>query len=80
MYAYDNLPGNEESVEWALDEENTRDGLHYIEGDDEGYTTDKINEFLEKYRENQADVDEAMKMIKVFFPQCERGDLNTGDY
>jgi len=80
MYAYDNLPGNEESVEWALDEENTRDGLHYIEGDDEGYTTDQINEFLEKYQENQADVDEAMKMIKVFFPQCERGDLNTGDY
>lgn len=80
MYEYDNLPGNEESVEWALDEENTRDGLHYIEGGDEGYTTDQINEFLEKYREYQADEDESMKMIKVFFPQCERGELNTGDY
>ena len=80
MYEYDNLPGNEEVVEWSLDEENTRDGLHYIEGDDEGYTSDQINEFLEKYREYQADEDEAMKMIKVFFPQCERGELNTGDY
>ena len=55
-------------------------GLHYIEGDDEGYTTEQINEFIEKYREYQQYEDEAMKMIKVFFPQCERGELNTGDY
>jgi hypothetical protein len=80
MYEYDHLPGHEESVMWSLDEENTRDGLHYIEGDDEGYTADEINEFLEKYEEYQAYEDKAMKMINVFFPQCERGELNTGDY
>lgn len=80
MYEYDNLPGNEESVMSALDEENVSDGLHYIEDDEEGYTKDQINEFIEKYREYQAREDEAMKMIKVFFPQCERGELNTGDY
>lgn len=80
MNEYDNLPGSEESVEWALDEENIRDGLHYIEGEKNGYTTDQVKEFLEKYREYQADEDEAMKLIKVFFPQCERGELNTGDY
>jgi len=80
MYEYDNLPGNEELVEWALEEENTRDDLHYIEGDDEGYTTDQINEMLGKCREYRAQEDEAMKMINVFFPQCERAELNTGDY
>ena len=80
MFRHDNLPGNEDLVAFALDEENTRDGLHYIEGDDEGYTTDQINEFLEKYQEYEACEDEAMKMIKVFFPQCERGELSTGDY
>jgi hypothetical protein len=80
MYEYDHLPGNDDLVAFALDEENTRDGLHYIEGDDEGYTTEQINEFLEKYQEYQVYEDEAMKMIKVFFPQCERGELNTGDY
>jgi hypothetical protein len=51
MYEYDHLPGNDDLVAFALDEENTRDGLHYIEGDDEGYTTEQINEFLEKYQE-----------------------------
>lgn len=80
MNEYDNLPGNEESVEWALEEENIRDGLHYIEDDDEGYTTDQINEMLVKYRQYRAQEDEAMKMINVFFPQCDRGELNTGDY
>ncbi len=80
MYEYDSLPGNEELVEWSLDEENTKDGLHYIEGEEEGYTTDQINLLLEKYRKYQADEDEAMKMIRVFFPKCERGELNTGDY
>jgi hypothetical protein len=80
MFRHDNLPGNEDLVAFALDEENTRDGLHYIEGEDEGYTTDQINEFIEKYQEYEAYEDEAMKMIKVFFPQCERGELSTGDY
>jgi hypothetical protein len=80
MYEYDNLPGNVETVEWALNENNIRDGLHYIEDEDDGYTTEQINEFIEKYREYQQYEDEAMKMIKVFFPQCERGELNTGDY
>jgi hypothetical protein len=80
MYEYDHLPGNDDLVAFALDEENTRDGLHYIEGDDEGYTTEQINEFLEKYEEYQVYEDKAMKMINVFFPQCERGELNTGDY
>jgi len=80
MYEYDHLPGNDELVAFALEEENTRDGLHYIEGDDEGYTTEQINEFLGKYQQYQALEDEAMRMIKVFFPQCERSELNTGDY
>jgi hypothetical protein len=80
MFRHDNLPGNEDLIAFALDEENTRDGLHYIEGEDEGYTTDQINEFIEKYQEYEAYEDEAMKMIKVFFPQCERGELSTGDY
>ena len=80
MYEYDNLPGNEELVELALDDTNTRNGLHYIEGDNKGYSNREIQELIAKYHDLRRQEDEAMKMIKVFFPHCDRGELNTGDY
>ena len=82
MFDYDNLPSNSEMVEGVLDDEPKEDGLYYPDEDceDDGYTREEIENFIEQYEDAQSRVDEAMKMINVFFPQCERGELNTGDY
>jgi hypothetical protein len=81
MYEYDNLRGNVETVSTAIDSGPSEDGFYYIEDEDDvGYTESEIKELLNDYNELQAGEDKAMKMIKVFFPQCQRGELNTGDY
>jgi len=80
MFEFDHLPGSFESINQALNKENIKDGLHYIEGEDEGYTTDEINQLIIEYDFNNDNLNEALKKIRIFFPQCEIGELNTGDY
>lgn len=80
IYKYDHLPGNEELAIFALKNQNVDDGLYYIEGDEMGYTEHEIQEFIDQYQEYREQQDKAMNMIRVFFPQCERGELDTGDY
>ena len=80
MFEFDHLPGSFESINQALNKENIKDGLHYIEGEDEGYTTDEINQLIIEYDFNNDNLNEALEKIRIFFPQCEIGELNTGDY
>ena len=70
----------EEDIDQALNKENIKDGLHYIEGENEGYTTTEINQLIIKYDFNNDNLNEALEKIRIFFPQCEIGELNTGDY
>jgi hypothetical protein len=80
MFEFDHLPGSFDSINQALNKENIKDGLHYIEGVDEGYTTDEINQLIIEYDFNNDNLNEALEKIRIFFPQCEIGELNTGDY
>jgi hypothetical protein len=48
--------------------------------EDEGFTKNSLLSMVEQINAYQAQEDESMKMINIFFPQCERGELNTGDY
>ena len=80
IFDFDQLPGSFESIGQALNKENIKDGLHYIEGENEGYTTNEINQLIIKYDFNNDNLNEALEKIRIFFPQCEIGELNTGDY
>jgi hypothetical protein len=81
MFENDSLPGSEDEISIAIDAGPSEDGFYYIKGvDDEKYTKDELTQLLSKYEDLQTGEDKAMKMINIFFPQCERGELNTGDY
>jgi hypothetical protein len=81
MFEWDHLPHNEDMLGYALDEGPRDDGLYYIdEDDDEGYTKEEMEDFLEQFADCQSRGDAALKIIHAFFPQCEWGELNTGDY
>jgi hypothetical protein len=81
MFEYDQLPGNEDMISLAIDAGPSDDGFYYIEGaDSDGYTEVEINDLLNQCNDFHAGENKAMKMINIFFPQCERGELNTGDY
>lgn len=80
MFEWDHLPNNPELIEWALDDGPRADGLYYAEDDEDGYTKEEMEEFLEQFSYCQSKGDEALSVICSFFPQCDWGELNTGDY
>lgn len=80
MFQYAHLPYDEYAINIALDDGPKSDGLYYVDGDNEGLTKEEIEEFLEQYTDCQNRGDDALKVINAFFPQCQWGDLNTGDY
>jgi hypothetical protein len=80
IYQFDNLPGNYDAVGEALDNKNIKDGLHYIEGVEQGYTTKEIKKINKSYDTHFKELNEILAKIRIFFAQCEIGELNTGDY
>ena len=47
---------------------------------DEGFTKEELIQMLEEANGYLNDVDKSIEVINIFFPQCDQGDLNTGDY
>jgi len=80
MFDQDHLPNNSELIEIALDEGAKSDGLYYVDDDEEGYTKEEMESFLEQYEDAQRREDEALKVLNIFFPGDRWWELNTGDY
>ena len=86
MYNYDGMMANQEQIEHTLDSGPNENGVYQLKNweneilDEEDYSKEQIVELLEEINGYQAEEDDSMKMINLFFPQCERGELNTGDY
>lgn len=86
MYDYDGMLANHEQIEHSIDLPPDGDGLYQLKNwddeiiDEEKFTKAELISMLEEINGYQAAEDEAMKMINIFFPQCERSELNTGDY
>ncbi len=86
MYGYDGMLANAEVIEHSLGLSPDENGMYQLKDwdddvVDEGYfTKDELVSMLKESNGYQNEEDEAMKVINVFFPQCERGELNTGDY
>jgi hypothetical protein len=68
------IPGNPD--EWP--EEANEDGLYLI--DDEEFTENELESFKNSYEEADELMDEGLRSLKLFFPDLDLGDLNTGDY
>lgn len=86
MYDYDGMLANHEQIEYSIGLPPSDDGLYQLKDwddqilNDQKFTKGELVSMLEEIKGYQAEEDEAMNMIHVFFPQCERGELNTGDY
>jgi hypothetical protein len=85
IFAYDNLPANEEAIEQSISAGPASDGLYYIDqefdsSDNEGYSLDEMNIFLKEYVAQYQEMQRALNVIQVFFPMCDIEDMNTGDY
>jgi len=86
MFRYDSMEANEEYLEYTLDSGPNERGNYQLKNwedevlDDEEYSREQIVELLKESKSYQAEIDNALKVINVFFPHCNRGELNTGDY
>ena len=80
MFDWDHLPHNPDMLEIALDEGAKSDGLYYVEDNEDGYTKEDLEGYIEEYADAQRRQDEAMKVIRIFFPAHDWWELNTGDY
>jgi hypothetical protein len=83
---YKRMSGSPESIENSLSEGPNSEGVYVIkdcDGDvvDEGpYTKEDLNQMLKELKKYVKKMDESMKTINAFFPQCDRWDLDTDDY
>lgn len=80
MYDWDHLPANPDDISMILDEGPNEDGTYSVDGYDEGCTEEEMNVFLSEFDDAQRRDDEAMKVIRIFFPAPDYMELNTGDY
>jgi hypothetical protein len=86
LFRYDSIEANEEYIEHTLDSGPNESGIYKLKNweneilDEEEYSRDQIVELLKESKGYQAEIDDALRVINLFFPQCERGELNTGDY
>ncbi len=71
MYEWTDLPYDEDLIESSLDEGPQSDDLYYVDGDDEGHTKEELEKYLEQYTNCQNDGDNALGVLRAFFPKCE---------
>ena len=71
---------NQDIAYELLDKPVNEDGKIVYEDDGEEYTKEEIEDIIKEYDKLGNDQDGYMKVINFFFPQCEPGELGTGDY
>ena len=81
FFDWAHMPLDNENVAYELlDKPANEDGKIVHEDDGKEYTKGEIEEIIKEYDKLLNDQDGYMKVINFFFPQCEPGDLGTGDY
>jgi len=86
MFRYDNEQATIEDIEHSLEGDPDENGLYPLidsSGEpltDELYTKSELSDLHDELSDYRRSEDDALKVINAFFPQCERAELNTGDY
>lgn len=86
MFNHDVMLANSEQIRYTIrlgPDENNFYQLKDTEQnliDEKKFTKQEITGLLEQINSYESDEDKAMKKINIFFPYCERSELNTGDY
>ena len=81
LFEWDHLPlDNPDFADELLSEPVNEDDKIVGEDTGEEYTKGEIEDIIKEYDKLDDDQDGYMKVINFFFPQCELGELNTGDY
>jgi hypothetical protein len=86
MYGYDGMQANLEEIEHTLDSGPNEEGYYELKNwddekiDGEQYSKDEIISMLNEAQQYRKDEIESMRMINIFFPDCDRSELNTVDY
>jgi hypothetical protein len=85
LFAYAEIPVGPDEIQNTLDLGPKENNLYQLEDcgvsiNDEGFTKEELIQMLEEANGYLNDVDKSIEVINIFFPQCDQGDLNTGDY
>lgn len=86
MYGYDGMQANLEEIEHTLDSGPNEEGFYELRNwddellDEEQFSKEEIMNMLNEAQQYRKDENESMRMINIFFPECDRSELNTGDY
>jgi len=80
MFSRDSIPGNPDSLQMALDAGPNDEGYYFLEDDDQEMSEEELRGYIYDFEIHDENIDDAGSMLKVFFPELETYELNTGDY
>ena len=80
MFGQDNIPGNPEMLQIALDSGPNDEGNYCLEDDDEEMTEEELRGYIYDHEIHDENIDDLGSMLKVFFADLDVYELNTGDY
>jgi len=80
MFSRDSIPGNPDSLQMALDAGPNDEGYYFLEDDDQEMSKKELRGYIYDFEIHDENIDDAGSMLKVFFPELETYELNTGDY
>ncbi len=78
FFENDSIPSNETDLYQAIESEPDEEGFYHLEWDDEDYTKEQLEEFLEEKERQNEIMKESEEIIQLFFPDAY--EFNTGDY
>jgi hypothetical protein len=86
MLQYGMLPAEEDYIEHTLDSGPNENGVYQLKDfsggilDEKEYSGEYLTKCLKQSWDYGAEIDEALEVINLFFPQCEHCELNTFDF
>jgi hypothetical protein len=86
MFNHDGMLANSEQIRYTIGLGPDEKDFYQLKDteknliDEKKFTKQEITALLEQVNSYESDEDQAMKKIHIFFPYCDRSELNTGDY
>jgi hypothetical protein len=86
MFNHDGMLANSEQIRYTIRLGPDEKDFYQLKDteqkliDKKKFTKQEITALLEQINSYESDEEQAMKKINVFFPYCDRSELNTGDY
>jgi hypothetical protein len=80
FFQRDNIPGNQETLEEALENGPNDDGYYSLEDSDDELSEEEIRNYISDHELHDENIEDAESVLTAIFPSLEVNELNTGDY